>query len=230
MELNGQVYCQVQTQSEVPVDDAWLSPRELAVLYELRFEKKRSDWRLGRWNAKLALTRCLPDQSATLSDWEIIAGPEGAPVVFLAGESAQARLSLSHSRGQSLVALCGSAHDIGCDMEWIESRSRSFEETFFTDFELDYLAQGSASHRDCLVTLIWSAKESVLKALGKGLQIDTRLVEITPVFEIPNDGWQALSASDARTNCSYHGWWRNERGMIHTLITGTRMLAPVVLR
>jgi 4'-phosphopantetheinyl transferase len=44
-----------QGMADAPVDDAWLSPREAAWVARMRFPKRRSEFRLGRWTAKRAL-------------------------------------------------------------------------------------------------------------------------------------------------------------------------------
>ena len=230
MALSAQIHYQTQQQTDVPNHDEWLGVQELDVLRALRFEKRRRDWRLGRWTAKLALTRFLPDIQSSMSDWEIIAESSGAPSVNLAGNTSKIQLSLSHSNDQSLVTLSRHPLHTGCDMERIEKRGRSFEETFFTAAELDILEHWPTRHRDCLVTLIWSAKESVLKSLRTGLKVDTRRVEIHDPGVLPNEAWQPLMASDELTKLTYHGWWRNHKGMIHTVVADLKFAAPIELR
>ena len=230
MALSARIHYQTQQQADVPNHDEWLGVQELAVMSTLRFEKRRRDWRLGRWTAKLALTRFLPDIQASMSDWEIIAETSGAPSVHLAGNVSGIQLSLSHSNDQSLVILSEDSLHIGCDMERIEERGRSFEETFFTAAELRLLKHWPTQHRDCLVTLIWSAKESVLKSLRTGLKADTRRVEIFDPGVLPSDTWQALTARDELTKLTYHGWWRNYKGMIHTVVADLAFAAPIELQ
>ena len=41
--------------AEVPGADDWLGPREQRALAALSVEKRRADWRLGRWAAKAAV-------------------------------------------------------------------------------------------------------------------------------------------------------------------------------
>ena len=43
--------------TEVPKDDAWLSPTERERQTRLTVDKRRNDWRLGRFTAKRALER-----------------------------------------------------------------------------------------------------------------------------------------------------------------------------
>ncbi len=229
MASHVQICYQIQQQSDISETDDWLSPREAVVLNTLKFNKRNRDWRLGRWTAKLALSRYQPDTSRLMKEWEVLADDQGAPSVFLAGKRLDIPLSLSHSAGLCLVALASDVQHIGCDMEQVEQRSRSFEETFFTPRELDLLECYPASHRACLVTLIWSAKESVLKALRIGLQADTRRVEIL-CFETPvSDCWQAFTAEDQLQQETFHGWWRHREGMIQTVVSNLQVALPIEL-
>ena len=68
-------------------DDAWLSPREAAWVARMRFPKRRSEFRLGRWTAKKALALYLGrDASAgALRSIEIDRAPDGAPLPLVDG-------------------------------------------------------------------------------------------------------------------------------------------------
>ena len=69
---------------------------------------------------------------------------------------------------------------IGIDLETVEPRAWSFVEDFFTTDEAAYARTLPISLTDRWVTIVWSAKEAVLKAWHKGLRLDTRSVEILP--------------------------------------------------
>jgi len=69
---------------------------------------------------------------------------------------------------------------MGCDLEIIEPRADSFVADYFTAEEQKMVAGADATDRDLRVTLLWSAKESALKALGEGLRMDTRCVAVAP--------------------------------------------------
>ena len=75
------VYWLEQSEQDVAVEDDWLLLTEAARLRNMKFAKRRADWRLGRWTAKRALACCLglaPDPQ-TLAEIEIHATPSGAP-------------------------------------------------------------------------------------------------------------------------------------------------------
>jgi phosphopantetheinyl transferase len=58
-------------------------------------------------------------------------------------------------------------------------------------------------------TVVWSAKEAVMKALGEGLRIPAKSVEVAPENG-PDDGlWRPFSARGPRAE-TWAGWWRRE--------------------
>jgi 4'-phosphopantetheinyl transferase len=83
-----EVYWLEQTEAEVPTNNDWLGESEANRLKTLRFAKRRTDWRLGRWTAKLAISAYwnLPGDFWTLREVEIRAAASGAPEVFFAGQ------------------------------------------------------------------------------------------------------------------------------------------------
>lgn len=201
-----------QRLADVPAHDDWLSARERETLAKLRFAKRRADWRLGRWTAKQAVSRRVaPCELRTI---EIIAGANGAPVVFLSGNRANVAISISHRDG---VGACVVAENgaIGCDLEAVEERSEAFIRDYFTAEEK--LALSYSEEQVTMAAVIWSAKESALKVLGEGLRMDTRSVVVTQVVDGGN-GWGPL-----RVRCDtgevFEGWWRHEDRMVRTMVS-----------
>ena len=153
--------------AEVPDGDDWLEPSEAAFQQSLHVPHCRSDWRLGRWAAKKALAAWLgypipPDRIA------IHPAPDGAPEILLDGEPAPAALSFSHRAGRALCMLAPEGTVLGCDLELIEPRSEAFIQDYFTANEQARVAASPETDRPLLANLLWSAKESALKALRTG--------------------------------------------------------------
>ena len=222
-------YCHTRRRADVPAGTDWLSGREQSVLDGLRFPKRRADWLLGRWTAKSALSRLEPGVAPALSDWSVEAAGDGAPTVLLRGAPSPLAISLSHSGDCSLCLLSPDRLRLGCDIEQVEHRSRSFEETFFTRSELDLLDRQGRGRRDLLVTLLWSAKESVLKAIRLGLKADTRRIAITVIETDGDASWKAFEALDGQTGQTFHGWWRLAGGMVRTAAFDLAMNEPLAL-
>jgi 4'-phosphopantetheinyl transferase len=211
----------VQNASDVPPDDAWLSPGERGCLAGLRIPKRRADWRLGRWTAKCAVSvrLRLPNDPESLAGIELQPAPSGAPLVFLNGRPAPLALSLSHSSGKALCAISSAAAAVGCDLETVETRSPAFLADYFTDDEWMLMARVRLAARDRLATLLWSAKESALKALGCGLRLDTRCLNAAPsgFLDVPDTEWRLLSV-EYLDGPAFHGWWRESDGFVWTVV------------
>lgn len=167
--------------SEVPSGDEWLGVRELEALAALGFARRRLDWRAGRWAAKqAALLAGAAQQDEELSNVEILNAGDGCPELWIGRRRAGVNLSISHRDGAAAALVCSGQTLAGCDLELIEPRPQSFADDWFTAKELAVISGASPASRDRTVTMIWSAKESALKALRIGLRADTREVEISP--------------------------------------------------
>lgn len=216
-----EIYWLEQQRAETAGGNRWLSEDERALLARLRIPKRREDWRLGRWTAKLAVARFLhlPEDAAALAAIEVRPAPSGAPRVFVDGKPAGVSLSLSHSAGVGFCALGRAGTALGCDLEKITPHSPAFLADFFTPRERHLVAGCPAPHRDALLTLLWSGKESVLKVLECGLRLDTRSVAVhpgeRPRFE--DDAWQFFRAC-LHGDRQFQGWWRADGGLVRTLV------------
>jgi len=193
------LYWLQQTGADVPPADDWLSAAEAARLARFHIPKRRADWRLGRWTAKQALSAYLNQPAA---NFEIRAAPDGAPEAFLHGRPAGVNISISHSAGVAICAIAATGVALGCDIEQIEPRSPAFLEDYFTTEEQYAVAATPAAAQALLVTLLWSAKESVLKALREGLRLDPRTVHISATGE--SEGTFSARCSDSRI---FEGCW-----------------------
>jgi 4'-phosphopantetheinyl transferase len=232
------VYWVEQTANDVPADNQWLSAGERQCLIRLRIPKRRTDWRLGRWTAKHAVAAHLnlPSDLHSLANIEIRAAPSGAPEVFLFDQPAPVTISLSHTAQAAMCAIARPGVGLGCDVELIEPRSNAFVSDYFTPNEQALVERTSEDERPRLVNLLWSAKESALKALHVGLRLDTNCVEVHPLDALKVEdnkdqrdpcpislltsgpyGWHPLQVSFADAKV-FHGWWRDADRMIRSVI------------
>lgn len=224
------IYWMEQSESDVPSANDWLSSSELLRLSNLRFPKRRSDWRLGRWTAKRALATCLnlAGDRQTLVRIEVSAAPSGAPEVFIDGKPSNFTISLSHSAGRAIAAVVLADVALGCDLEKIESRTNAFVSDYFDAEEQALIGRSKPAVRPLLATLIWSAKESALKALHAGLRLDTRSVcvninDINPAYQV----WCPLKVH--HHDQIVHGWWRQTDDFIQTVVADPQPSAPVLI-
>lgn len=165
----------------------FLSPSEQVIFERLRSPKRQQDWLLGRWTAKRLIQK-MDGRGLPLASIVVENDGDGVPAVTLPGYS----LSISHCDGQAFCAAAARPGiAIGADMEKIEPRLPTFATDYFTPEEL---AQLNEVTRPVLETVIWSAKEAVLKALHLGLSVDTRAVTcLFPAGEFRPGHWQPFT-------------------------------------
>ena len=241
------VYWLEQTDADVPAANQWLSAGEALFLGRLRFAKRRHDWRLGRWTAKHALTACLnlPCDPLALANIEIRAAASGAPEAFLFNQTMPVTISLSHRAGTAICAVALSGSGLGCDLELIEPRSDAFITDYLTAREQALVARSLVAEQPLLVNLLWSAKESALKALHVGLRVDTTHVDVSlgdwllphtgqsrhgrplvPVSDVDPEEWRPLHVRYSGEQV-FSGWWRHTDHMVRTLVSALPLCSPI---
>ena len=237
-----ETYWLEQTEPDLPSHDDWLNSEEAVLLSRMRFPKRRADWRLGRWTAKRAAARYLnlPGDPRALQEIEVRPAPSGAPELFIGKGPAAVTLSISHRAGIAVCAIAMAGAALGCDVELIELRSESFFTDYFTAEEQELIACQPEEHRPRLVTLLWSAKESALKALHEGLRVDTRRVAVKLNAQTDHehatsgqssglDRWHPLLVRYAEGEI-LQGWWRSSGHLVRTLVGFPAPAAPLSLR
>jgi len=233
----------------------WLSAKELTQLNALRIPKRREEWLLGRWTAKQAVAACLylPLDLHSLARIELRPTPSGAPETFLNNKWAPVTISLSHRAGRAVCAVASSRGALGCDLEVIEPRSDAFTSDYFAVEEQALVARAAPDDRPCLVTLVWSAKESALKALHAGLRLDTRCVIVTPLDSPweqdedddtpqesdqnpapavrplnPVNRWHPLRVRHLNDH-TFLGWWQYTGNLMRTIVAAPPPARPLLL-
>ncbi len=224
------VYWLTRADSDLPTDAAWLTPAEIAVVSRFTMPKRERDWLLGRWTAKQALAAWPGLNNRLLSPdrLEIRAAADGAPEAFVSGEPLPLSLSISHSSGRALCAILGGGN-VGCDLEKVEERSELFVLDYFTRREQALVAALPKVDRPLYENLIWSAKESALKALRVGLKADTHSVEVNLSISGMEGGWRRLEVRRVEDGTMFEGWWRRDDGFVITLAAPPPRQRPELL-
>lgn len=193
----------------MPRGESGLSADERAVLARLHVPKRRADWLLGRWAAKRALV--VAGLARSEEEASVLAAASGAPEAFVLGRPAAVVLSLTHSHGVAVAALGPAGARVGVDLERIEERAPSFAGDWFTEAEQEFVVATGASA--LAATLVWSAKESVMKAIREGLRIPAKEVEVTPERGPADGAWRPFEARGPGGD-GWGGWWRAEGGFV----------------
>jgi 4'-phosphopantetheinyl transferase len=214
------VHWLTQKRQQVPDSLYWLHPDEKEHYSQFRFTKKQQDWLLGRWTAKQVLIRYLRESKPEISmnDVAILPATDGAPEVFYKGEPIKEIISLSHSNGVGFCVIGPSGIKLGCDLELIEPRSPAFIKDYFTGDERFIIHNTKKEEIPLMANLIWSAKESVLKALRTGLSMDTRQVHIdcSPINE--QGIWNAFRIEVSNSDQRFYGCWLKKSGFVYTMV------------
>ena len=192
--------------ADVPDGVGWLSARERRALAALTVEKRRADWRLGRWTAKAAVAAWLRVPASRI---QILAAADGAPEAWLDGERAPLSVSLSHRAAPAVI---------GCDLELLEPRSQAFLREWLAPTERMLALTFDGPERDRVVNLVWTAKEAAAKVRREGLRLDVRRAAVDVPDPAPHAAaWRRLTVRWRAGGARTAGWWRDEPGWVMTI-------------
>ncbi len=211
----------------------WLSGQELERFQQLaRYPKRQQEWLAGRVAVKQLLAAVYPasappDPKAI----QVLNLASGAPYVVLNGKPLAGFLSLSHRAEGSLCAW-SAATPLGIDLEWIEDRSPAFIRDYLTPEEQSAVQGCRLEERAEMVNCLWSAKEAVLKALGVGLRLDTRRVELTPHNSLAEGAWNCWPARVTASEyaSAWDVWVQKRQGYVLTLALSSGTIPNLIER
>jgi 4'-phosphopantetheinyl transferase len=120
---------------------------------------------------RVAAKRALANRGLDPKHFEIENNQAGAPIL---SPDIGLHLSISHTDGVGVAIL--SSTPIGVDAEPITARTPAFFAEWFTAQERMLLTQDPMR-----ITLAWCAKEATMKALGRGMALHPRHIEVTAI-------------------------------------------------
>ncbi len=154
------------------VRDRWtaqLGPEEAGRASRLRREADRNAFVAAHMLLRVLLTACT---GAPVSRWRFSDGPHGKPELHADHALPELQFSLSHSAG---AVACGVArgHRIGVDIETHAKLPEVMEiaDAHFAPEERALLLAAGAEGRLPMFYTLWTLKEAVLKATGRGLDM-----------------------------------------------------------
>jgi phosphopantetheine--protein transferase-like protein len=210
----------------------YFSLEEQAEYSRFKVIKRQFEWISSRIASKKMIRQILKGEKLNFPDIRIQKEETGQPYIYITGQGRlEGKFSLSHSNG---FVFCGysPAKEIkfGLDIEKIEDRTLEFVQDFFTPWEIEKYLTLDKSDNNEYTTMVWSAKEAVLKTMGLGLSIDTRKVEIVPksIRKKP-PGWNECSAQIIISpNLKFKINWQEIYGYIRTICVPEEL--PVLLK
>lgn len=110
------------------------------------------------------------------------------------------RFSLSHAEGRVMAAV--SDRPVGCDVERVRPLEPGLPEACLDEVELArFAALAEASERERLFCRLWTRKESLGKALGRGLGDDPRLLAVSGGCPVSGAAFTDLDFGDGHLGC-----------------------------
>ena len=176
-----------------------LHQSELLFLNSLKFEKRKKTFLLGRFAAKLSLSNLF--QSNELKSINIISGIFGNPVAQT-NISNSADISISHCKNFTVAVAFPSFYILGIDIEAI--KKNNVIKKYITNLEWKSLTSFFHSLEEkTLLTIIWTAKESLSKALKCGLNISFKLLEIKNITLISENHFSCDYVNFPQYKCEF---------------------------
>lgn len=212
---------------DVAEDEEWLDDELARRLATMRYAKRYSEARLGRWTAKLAIAKTLglAVDLPTLRVVVVRNAPDGAPEAHVNGSRIDGVIAMTDRADWAVCAVIEGRQRVGCDLELVEARSAAFVADYLTESEQKLVAD--STEPDVIANTIWSAKESALKVLRTGLRQDTRTVEVSLAGPgLPE--WQPLEVRE-NTGRVFPGWWIRYGDFVLTCTTERDTPPPVSL-
>lgn len=207
------------------------SASESSRLEKMKFALRRNSFIAGRRAAKQLLIGCVPElRNLSPNKISIENRESGAPFVLVNGQELPGMLTISHCGNAAAAAYTSeSSIRIGVDLEAVTPRAQSFLETYFTQSELEWISSAKEEDQALISTLIWSAKEAVLKALQTGLRVDTREIKILADDSPAVAGWRRFGLSSSK-GWYWKGHWRILDNFVITIaVCGPALGCPVTL-
>lgn len=194
--------------------------------------KRRQDFTLGR----LAARRAFAALAVPPHEFAVRAADDGAPEPTQREAPMPATLSLSHSAGWALAVVRGwpagslraPACYLGADCERIAPLTAALQEDHFTEKERALIAASSPTLQPTAATLLWSAKESALKASRQGLREAMSLVEVhlPPDDLAPGRQWRPFFVTLPAAPDGLFGYWCQRADLVLTVVGAALWSCP----
>lgn len=140
---------------------------------KFRFQKDEYEYIVSRGFLRTVLSSYL---NLSPENLKFSYGSFGKP--FLSDESTRLKFNLSHSSELTLIAV-NRNDEIGIDLEFVKDIDDRTElaKNLFTDNEIELLNNAHDSNE--VFFQIWTRKEAIIKAVGKGLSLPLNLIDVS---------------------------------------------------
>ena len=153
-----------------------LHERELEELRKFKTVDGRKSFLLGKYSAKEAISK---SHQIPLNEILIEHGIFGQPIVYPAYLDLE--VSIAHTKHSSLSILYPNGLLSGCDIEIVQTNNLKSIEIALSSTELNLCEESPI-----LLHILWSARESLSKALRLGFLVDMKILEINTLVYTNN--------------------------------------------
>jgi 4'-phosphopantetheinyl transferase len=165
-------------------DDAALDPEifhsdECSYFESLLFQRRKSNFLLGRLSAKQAASVLLREQN--LRNISVETGVFGQPLLRTTGVPGY-QVSIAHCDDIGTAVVFPEAHPMGIDIERISpNRNKTMESQLTTEERERIAAVRGVEEYSVLLTVSWTVKEAISKILRTGFTASLQVLEINEI-------------------------------------------------
>lgn len=172
IETNRLIIWQFPTNVAFPEATRYLSAAE-----KERAQRFYYDYHRIRYTVSHALTRAILAQYANISPEKLIFSQHKYGKPYLEN-APQIEFNLTHSKDLALLAI-GQSHPVGIDIEYFKARGyQGISEMMYSHNEQRLVENAVSNIKPLIFFKIWSQKEAVIKADGRGIFNDTRRFDV----------------------------------------------------
>nr|WP_314464365.1 4'-phosphopantetheinyl transferase superfamily protein [uncultured Clostridium sp.] len=165
-----------QETKKANIDKNILSEKERIYYDNLKYEKRKTEFLLGRFVAKRAIGELI--QYSSLKEIEIVHGIFGQPIVKL-NNSLNIHISISHSMNSAAAIASFEEYPCAIDVERVQNSNSQIIQTILCKEELFLL--NDKKDNDEIITILWTAKEAMSKVIQTGFLTDMELFKIKSI-------------------------------------------------
>ncbi|CAN7272719.1 4'-phosphopantetheinyl transferase family protein [Rossellomorea sp. LjRoot5] len=167
----------LQNESELSLE--CLDPRETEDLNKIYRVKRRRDYLIGRYLAKVSIAKYL--KNIELNQIIVYRGLANQPILSLPSHHTHNQVSIAHSNGYGVTVAYKEDILLGVDVELID-HSKSH---FFGEY-LEGLNHNLPFSNNIVGLLIFTAKEALVKSIKLGLIFPIHLLRVKDIIMIDN--------------------------------------------
>ncbi len=148
----------------------------------LKYDRRKLNYILGRFSAKLAVNTLL--KKASLNSINIGSGVFGFPIVKCL-KAKNVQVSITHCGTIGMSVAFKESHPMGIDIEAISFDKEKAIQSQITDKEIALLQLLNMNDISGY-TLLWCAKEALAKVIKTGMMLDFLFLEVEEIYKENN--------------------------------------------